>query len=444
MKRLLIVLFVALQAGALNAQSTTEKLDEYLTAVSKLNKFNGVAFVAKDGKILLQKGYGWRDAKNHVAHDGHSIFQIGSITKQFTATIILYLQERGKLSVKDKLSKYIPDFPRGNDITLENLLTHTSGVFNYTNDTRFMNMEAGKSIDIEKLIDLFKDKPLDFEPGSKYSYSNSGYILLGYIIQKVLGKPYEQMVREVIFTPLQMQHSGFDFKNLRSPEKSVGYFALNSDTLPAPIVDSSVSFSAGAIYTTADDLYKWHKALYTDKVIKQSSLEQAFTPFKNKYGFGWIIDTVRGKRIITHNGGIFGFTADMLRVPVDSVCIILLSNKPEALGGITQALSNILYDQPYTIPQERVVIQVPDSVLQKYVGEYELTPDFKITITLENGKLKGQATGQGKVELYAQRSNYFFLKVVDAQVEFIYGADGEVYQLILHQGGAHQPGKKIK
>ncbi len=375
MKKLFLISLVLTQAVLGCTQSLNEKLDEYLNANARLGKFNGVALVAKDGKILLNKGYGWRDAHKRTAHNEQSIFQLGSITKQFTATIILYLQERGKLNVQDKLSKYIPGYPEGERITIEHLLTHSSGIFNYTNDNRFMNTQTAKPIELEKLIEVFRDKPLNFEPGSKYSYSNSGYILLGYIIRKVSGKSYEQMVRDVIFKPLQMQKSGFDFIALKDPARTTGYFVLDADTVKATIVDFSVSFAAGSIYSTTGDLYKWHKALYTEKIIKQSSLEKAFKPYKNKYGYGWIIDTVDNRRIIVHGGGIFGFTSDMLRSPADDVCIILLSNTPADLTPLTKNLYKVLYNQPYDIPKAREVLKLPENVLQQYVGEYEFTPD---------------------------------------------------------------------
>ncbi|HYE53921.1 MAG TPA: serine hydrolase domain-containing protein, partial [Chitinophagaceae bacterium] len=341
MKKALLLLVIALYGTVAIAQTLTSKLDEFLSVLQRTNKFNGVALVAKDGKILLNKGYGWRDAHKRVLHDEHSIFQIGSITKQFTATVVLYLQEQGKLRVSDTIGKYVPGFPNGGRITIEHLLTHTSGIYSYTNDSRFMNVQAVKPIALDSLINIFRNKPLDFQPGAQYRYNNSGYILLGYIIQKVSGKPYEQMVRELIFRPAGMQHSGFDFKGLKAPERSTGYFALAYDTIRSTLVDSSVSYAAGSIYATAEDLYKWSKALLADKVIKRSSINKAFTPYKNNYGYGWAIDSLEGKRIIEHNGGIFGFTSDMLWVPADGVCIVLLSNKPEMLGPITKTLFRI-------------------------------------------------------------------------------------------------------
>src|SRR6187402_904526 len=239
-----------------------DKLDTLMSAYAKLHKFNGAALVAKNGVILLNKGYGYRNAENKVANNEQTIFQLGSVTKQFTSAIILKLQQEKKLSVSDKLSKYFPDYLKGDSITIEHLLTHTSGIYNYTNDANFMSNEVTKSASREKIMALFKDKPLDFSPGTGWNYSNSGYSLLGYIIEAVTKKPYYQAVRKYVFTPLHMTHSGFDFTHLKKKEKATGYFSLDGKKPAiAPIVDSSVSFSAGAIYSTVGDLYLWHKAL---------------------------------------------------------------------------------------------------------------------------------------------------------------------------------------
>jgi CubicO group peptidase (beta-lactamase class C family) len=359
--------------------------------------------------------------------------------------VILHLQEQGKLSVQDKLSKYLPDFPNGNKITVENLLTHTSGIYNYTNDNKFLNNESLRHVDISRMIELMKSRPLEFQPGTKFQYSNSNYILLGYIIEKVSGKPYEQMVRQTIFSPLQMTHSGFDFKNLKDTNRAVGYLALDKAVqLLAPIVDSSASYAAGALYSTIDDMYKWDRSLYTNKIISKASLEKAYTPKLNKYGYGWIIDSVKGKRVVQHNGGIFGFTADFVRVPEDDLCIIILSNKSENLTPITKAVTNILYDLPYEIPEEKKSIQLSEEELKQYVGEYWVSNDYKVNITLEGGQLKGQVTGQPRVDLFAQRKDLFFLKIVDAQLEFMRDSSGKVTKVVMYQGGAMIEAPKMR
>jgi CubicO group peptidase (beta-lactamase class C family) len=325
------------------SQTLPQKIDRQLTAYRDSSGFSGSVLVAQNGAIVLEKGYGFKNKQAHQQNDAHTMFQIGSITKQFTSAIILQLQEQKKLSVQDRLSKFLPDFPNGDKITLEQLLIHTAGVYNYTSDHVFMKTRATQPISRDSLLGLFRDKPLDFQPGDKFSYSNSGYELLGCVIEKVTGRPYFEVVRDRIFRPLHMDHTGFDFTDLQSPDKALGYALPNPDT-SAAIVDSSVSFAAGAIYTTVEDLYKWDRALLTNKIVSQASLEQAFTPHLQKYGYGWIIDSVDGKRCVSHGGGIPGFVSIIYRIPADETCIILLRNTPPSVDSkiIVQRIHDIL------------------------------------------------------------------------------------------------------
>ena len=445
MKKTLLSLLLSFISIGLFGQTKEQKLDELLSAYHKLNSFNGTALVSERGKILLNKGYGYKNVENKESNESETIFQIGSITKQFTSTVILKLEEEGKLLLTDKISKYFPDFPDGNRITVYNLLTHTSGIFNYTNDGEFMKSEALKPTTESKIIALFKDKKLDFEPNSKYNYSNSNYMLLGYIIQKVTGKPYENVVREYIFNPLQMTKSGFDFVRLNDPNKATGYFAIGENiTQKSTLVDSSVSFAAGAIYTTSGDLFKWHSGLLSNKIVKRETIEKAFTPFKSKYGLGWNIDSLNGKKVLAHGGGIFGFNANFVRIEQDDISIVLLNNvgNPK-LSDITKDIFSILYDKPYKIPKVKKEIKVDEEILKKYIGTYEIVPQFKINVTVESGTLQAQATGQPKFELFAEKDNYFFVKVVEAEVEFVNNEKGETELLYLYQGGKKIPAKKV-
>jgi CubicO group peptidase (beta-lactamase class C family) len=446
MKYIYILSFFLLSALPLVAQETALKIDELVSAWAKNEKFNGTVLVAQNENILFQKGYGFKNAATKKMNDGNTVFQIGSITKQFTSAVILHLQEKKKLSIQDKLSKYFPDLPFAGKLSIENLLSHTSGIYNYTNDAEFMKTEAVKPAAAGRLIALFKDKPLEFEPGSKFSYSNSNYILLGLIIQKVAGKPYEQLVHELIFTPLHMDHSGFDFTSLKSRDKAIGYFELSrTGNTPAGIVDSSASYAAGAIYTTAGDLYKWDRSLYSEKIISKASLKDAYTIRKNKYGLGWNIDSAYGRQVYQHGGGIFGFTSFILRSPEENICILLLDNKGDGtLEKIAAGINAILHNKPYDLPKERIAIAIDTAAAKQYAGEYELSPGFILSITLEGGRLMVQATGQGKAELYAEKQNFFFLKVADVQLEFTKNDQGVTDKLILHQAGRDMPAKKIK
>jgi CubicO group peptidase (beta-lactamase class C family) len=445
MKKYLILFYIVSSALSAIAQSVPQKIDTLLTAFEKQEAFTGSVLVARGGTVLFEKGYGYKNKKENTWNDSNTVFQIGSITKQFTSAIILQLEEKNRLSLQDKLSKYIPDYPNGDQITIEHLLTHTSGVYNYTNDTAFMRRSAFTPISRDSLIATFKNKPLDFHPGAQFNYSNSGYILLGYIIEKVTGKSYFQVVRENIFRPLHMDHTGFDFSGLVSADKAIGYRPSETGE-PAPIVDSSVSFAAGAIYTTLGDLYKWDRALYTGNIISPASLQKAFTPHLAKYGYGWTIDSVHGKRVVEHGGGIPGFVSYIWRVPEDQTCIVVLDNHPSPAGPeqIAREINALLDGKEYRIPHPRTAIHLDTTLLRQYVGEYQLAQGFILTISLENGSLMSQATGQGKAELFAEKENFFFQKVVDVQLEFIKGPDNKVEKLIIHQNGRPVTANKIK
>ncbi len=446
MKKINILVIALVVVHISFAQDPAGKLDTLVNAYAKLYKFNGAALVAKGGTILLNKGYGYRNANNKVPNSEETIFQLGSITKQFTSAIILKLQEEKKLSVSDKLSKYFPGYPKGDSITIQQLLTHTSGIYNYTSDRNFMANEIAKPANREKMMGLFRDKPLDFSPGTSWKYSNSGYSLLGYIIEMVTKKPYEQAVRKYVFTPLHMIHSGFDFTHLQSDDKAIGYLKLNDkESMPAPIVDSTVSFSAGAMYSTIGDLYLWNEGLMHYKVLSNTQQEAAYAPVKNNYGYGWGIDSIHGKRRVGHGGSIPGFVTNISRVPEDDVCIILLSNASnESLDNITKSIYAILYGKKYEVPKEKMLVMLPETTLKQYEGEYEIRPGFTVVINVKDGELEATPTGQSPKNLHAQKEDFFFEKEEDVQVEFTRNDKKEINGFILHQDGREMKTKKIK
>jgi CubicO group peptidase (beta-lactamase class C family) len=442
MKRTAILSIIFLICISVFGQVTTSKLDSMLTLKTAQHSFNGTVLVAQNGKIILEKGYGFKNKKENLLNTANTSYQIGSITKQFTSAIILQLVAAKKMTLQDKLSKYFRGYPGGDSITVEQLLTHTSGIYNYTNDGNFMRDRSEHPIARDSLLALFEYKPLDFSPGTKWSYSNSGYILLGMIIEKITGKSYFKVVRENIFKPLGMSHSGFDFTHLKNADKATGY---GGDlTVPVGIVDSSVSFAAGAIYTTVGDLYKWDRALYTNQIVDQALLQKAFTIYQSSYGYGWMIIDSYGKKTVQHGGGITGFASYILRVPGDQTCIIVLTNiASDAPSKISNEINGMFNGKTVDLSAERKEIVVDTQRLKRYVGEYELAPTFHIFITLENGLLQAQATGQGKNTLFAEKDNFFFLKTVDAQVEFITSAEGKTDHLVLYQNGQKMTAKKL-
>ena len=441
MKQLIIAIF-CLSTVQLKAQTTNE-LDSIVKAFDKANFFHGVISVSKNGKVLLSKGYGLADAESRKMNDPSLAFQIGSVNKQFTAVAILKLQEEGKLNVQDKLSRYFPELPHSDMITLHHLLTHTSGLYNYTNDTTFWMREASFSSSKEKMISRFSGRPLDFEPGTKYNYSNSGYLLLGYIIEKVSGKPYEKYMRENIFNPLGMTHTGFDFT--KPFPKATGYYDNGTVFSKAMIVDSSASHAAGAMYSTLADLHKWVDAMHQKKLISKESWKAAFTPYMDDYGYGFVRQSRDGKEMIWHNGGIHGFVSHLVYFPESNASIIVLSNYMQSnLGDLVTTLYLALNGKAYHLPKQRGEIEVPVTVLQQYAGSYELVPGFVITVTVEGNQLMAQATGQQNFPLFAEKEDFFFYKVVDAQIKFEKGPDGKVSHLVLFQNGRELKGQKTR
>ena len=450
MKKILIILLTfGLVQSIFSQQTVSQKLDALIEAYTKWNKFNGSVLVAQHGKILLEKGYGFSNFRNNTLNDSNTIYQIASITKQFTSTMILKLVELKKMALTDKLSKYYPDFSNGDSITIENLLTHTSGIISDApDDSSFINSEEQKITHEEKFLASIKNRKLDFSPGTNWEYSNSGYILLGYVIEKVLKMTYFEAVRKYIFAPLSMTHSGFDFEHLR--DKATGYSTISdSSKIEGSSIDfdSTGPFAAGAIYSTVGDLYKWHEGLQSNKIITKTSLDKACTPFKNNYGYGWEIESFLGKRIVSHSGVITGFNSNIARIPEDNVCIVLLNNmEGSGIGAITKKIFSILYNQPYSVPVKRQEIKLSEETLKKYVGTYEITsPPISAEVTIENGKLVTQASGGQKLKLLPYQENHFFIIMQDDEAEIDFGIDesGKVDKIIIYQEGQKMLGKKL-
>jgi CubicO group peptidase (beta-lactamase class C family) len=441
----IIILFITYTFSCL-AQSITHSLDSLVNVYAQKKGFNGAVLVAQKGNILIEKGYGYKNVAQKTKLDANSLFQYGSITKQFTSALVMYLHEKGKLNINDKLSKYFPELPFADSVTIYNLLTHTSGIFNYTNNGDFMKTEAVKTASREKIFALFNNKPLGFAPGSKFSYSNSGYSLLGYIIEKASGAPYEKLMRQVILEPLGLKTAGFDYTHNTSPDRTIGYNFIKEDKFEvAGVVDSTVAYSAGSLYGSVKDLYAWHQALQKHALLSAASWQKVYTPFQSKYALGWSMDSAYGRLVAQHGGGIFGYTSMIRRFPDDDVVVIVLSNNgSQYTGEIANNLSAIVFNQPVAWPKDHKIVQVPAEQLKAYEGEYEIGPGFILKVHLENGILQAEPTGQPKTELQPESEDTFYIAVVDAQLVFEKDASGKVTGGKLIQGGRTNYIKKIK
>jgi CubicO group peptidase (beta-lactamase class C family) len=454
MKRLrpLYLMAVLLFASCgLWAQDLHTKVEQYMHASMTVDHFMGSVLIAEHGKLLFTQGYGMANVKLRIPNRPETEFWIGSITKQFTAMAILELQERGKLSIHDPVCKYVPECPKDwGAITIYNLLTHTSGIPNFTSFPNYLKFSTQPTTS-SQLLALFENKPLDFKPGAKFSYSNSGYEVLGYIIQRASGETYREFLEKNIFAPLGLKDTGYASSHPAGKNQAQGYVYSQNGYVPAPYLNMTVPFSAGALYSTVLDLYKWDRALNAGKLISRKDLDEMLAPHvaaggpgNAHYGFGWFISSEFGHKEISHEGSINGFTSFNSWFSNDDAFVIVLDNmsSPE-ITAVSRALAAILFGRRYQTPKEYKTISVPSAELAKFVGQYQLAPSFIITVRRERDQLTAQATHQPVFPIFPLSKAEFFFKVVDAQISFVQNASGQVTGLVLHQNGRDMPAKKI-
>lgn len=428
-----------------NLEKKKQEIDSIINAYITINKFNGTALVHYQNKTIFERSYGWQNTEKKIPNQDKSIYQIGSLTKSFTALLIVKLSEEGKLSVKDPISKFIADYPRGNEITIEHLLTHTSGIYEaLRNKEYFRLLHTGKIISKDEELAFFKNEPLDFEPGTQFSYSNSGYILLGIIIEKATGLSYEDAVRKTILNPLKMSHTGFDYLALKSQYKTVPYSYISTIRQEkSEIWNPSLTGPAGQIYSTAEDLYNYYKGLRDHKIISKEAFKKATTPYLSGYGYGWFIDDLYGKKLINHGGNIEGSTSYFAMLPEDDICIILLNNitskKLEKAGNTILAA---ILGKAYTLPQPKKEIALDPDVLKKYAGNYELSDDEVIHILYENGQLFIQNNNDPKVRMLAEKEHIFFLQDDDAEISFVF-KKGEKDVIMVRKGLSSKTAERL-
>jgi CubicO group peptidase (beta-lactamase class C family) len=402
----------------------------------------GTVLVAKDGKVLFSNGYGFANAEHNVPNTPDTKFRLGSLTKQFTALAILQLEEQGKLKVTDPACNYLPTCPATwRPITIHHLATHTSGLFNFTEDpdhdrTTVLPSPPAKSL--EKI----RDKPLRFDPGTKFEYSNSGYVALALVIEKASGETYAGYMQKHIFTPAGMQNSGHDSHTAILPNRATGYQGAGKSLRHAPYHDMTIPIGAGDLYSTVQDLLLWDQALRTDVLLK--SRAKLFTPEKENYAYGWEVTRLFNRPIHTHDGGINGFSTIILRFPGENlVSIVLSNNASSATGKIGRGLAAIFLGEKFDIPKIRSAITLPAESLDRYLGKFALAPTAIMSITREGSQLFTQLTGQGKIEIYPESPDTFFPKVVDASITFRFGPDGKATGLTLNQNGRKMPAERV-
>lgn len=375
------------------------KIASYLQTNHDFGYFNGAALVAEGDRVLFKGGFGLADMSWEIPNSASTKFQIGSVTKQFTAALILQLVEAGKLELDDPVTKILPDYPaaQGDRITIDHLLTHTAGIPSYTGFPDFMTFTRNQYA-VDSLVAMFSGLPLEFDPGTSWSYSNSGYYLLGAIIEEIEGRPYDEVLRDRILEPLGLDDSGYDDRTAVIKQMASGYLKLGSEYQRAPYTDASVPYAAGMMYSTVEDLYKWDQALYDRGPFERRETNELFLEPQiamveddesaGQYGFGWIFgDQAVGAdtaHIVMHGGGIFGFSTGFWRIPDERRTVILMDNTgSSSLGQIGEGLIQILYGQEPEMPKQgiasvlRPVIEAEgvDAAVARYQELRETDPE---------------------------------------------------------------------
>jgi len=356
------------------AQDHAAKIQELLSLAHKYRQFNGSVLVAENGKVVYKGAHGLANMEWDIPNTPDTKFRLGSITKQFTATVIMQLVEQGKIKLDAKLTDYLPEYRKdtGTKVTIHHLLTHTSGIPSYTSQPGFFENVSRNPYKVDEFVKKYASGDLEFEPGSKYTYNNSGYFLLGAIIERVTGKPYEQVLKENIFDPLGMKNTGYDHHGTIIPKRAAGYIKTADGYANAPYLDMSIPYAAGSLYSTVEDLYLWDQALYTDKVLTAQSKALMYKPFLNEYAYGWVITNASFKQndqpvaVITHNGGINGFSTTIARFPKEKNLIVLLDNSnSEYIDRLSDSIAKIIYNQPYEAPKISIVPVLDKTITEK-------------------------------------------------------------------------------
>ena len=345
---------------AATEEDFVRQVDAYANAETQQHFFRGAVLVGRNGKIIFEKAYGLADEEWGVPNTTATKFRIASLTKQFTAACILLLEERGLLHVEDAISKYLSGLPEAwQSITVHQLLTHTSGIHNYTDSPQLKKLDRTGATPGES-ISLVKDRPLDFKPGTQWSYSNTGYLLLGMIIEKLSGQSYAEFAKRNIFDRLGMSNSGYDSATDILKQRARGYDLQNRTIANAGFIDMSGPFSAGGLYSTVEDMFRWNEALAEEgKLLSAGSLKQMFTEYPEAaregqhYGYGVVISRLKfGKLLYYHGGGVEGFSSSIQSYPDERVCIVVLSNlssyKPWEMGDHIAAM---FFHQPLPATQ---------------------------------------------------------------------------------------------
>ncbi len=366
---LLVAVVLALLAAKPTAQPQTppipipQRIDALVQRYVEFDQFNGSVLVAKADGVIFKKGYGVANFEWSIPNSPDTRFRLGSITKQFTSMLIMQMVEEGEFSLDDKLADRLPYYRKdtGNKVTIHHLLSHTSGIPSYTSLPNFVRDHGRETLPLRELVTRHCSGDLEFEPGTKFSYNNSGYVILGAVIEQTTGKSYEKVLQERIFDPVGMKSTGYDHSETLIPKRAAGYERRLDGVRNADFLDMSLPHAAGSLYSTVEDLYLWDRAIYDTKLLSENGKTKWFTPGLSNYAYGWTVRKMPAgpdkalRVIIQHGGGINGFSTLLTRIPEDHRLIVLLSNIPGGpLSAMTQGIGDILYRREPQPPRRSI------------------------------------------------------------------------------------------
>lgn len=456
----LTILFCSLLARAQDARIKT--IDSMFASLHQGKKINGNILIAEKGKVVYNKSFGLANNTTGAALNENSVFELASCSKQFTAMGIAILSHQKRLKLDDDVAKYVPELSIYKGITIRHLLHHTSGLPDYMIllDSLWDKNKTATNNDILAMMQLYKPDPL-FLPNMQFEYSNTGYAVLATVIERVSNMGYGEFLKKNIFTPLKMNNSFVytrRYKPMKVDNYAFGYLRDESGKLLLPDSTAEENYviyldgimGDGTVNSTVGDLLLWDRALYTSKLLTDYEMKAVFEPAtlndgkKSPYGFGWMLDSSAAfGKIASHSGGWPGYMTYIERDITNDKTIIFLQNIMPAATPV-KAIRNVLYNKPISEPvPQRTEIKLSDEVLAQYVGQYQIVPTFILTVTQSGNQLKVQATGQPAFDIFPESETKFFLKVVNAQVEFV-KENGKVKSAILHQGGRSTEGPKIE
>lgn len=415
----------------------------------KADEPGATVIVTRAGKTLYRKAFGLADAAGKTPLKPDDVLRIGSLTKQFTAVATLILVERGQINLDDPITKHLKDYPKlAEGVTIEHLLNHTSGIPSYTGAPDYLKFMT-KAVTVDEMIARFKDLPLEFKPGTQWRYNNSGYFLLGAIIERVSGMPYAQFVAKEIFVPLGMNDTAYEGFERSAKRIVKGYSNARDEAQP---LHMSQPYAAGSLISTVDDLAKWDAAVSSGKLLKSDTWKRAFTAAtltngsKTTYGYGWGVRPVNGMDALLHSGGINGFVSYAVHIPGAKVYAAMLSNRMSGNPGsaapayLTEKIAAIAAGKPF--PDWKAVT-LDAATLDRHIGIYKIDDKTSRLVTREGNQLFVQRTGSTKGPVQAASANVFFIPNSFTTFTFETDAAGETTHLTVDQAAGRDRSPRV-